>query len=420
LAARKKTKQRSRAGRSFSLLAAFFGLTASGALVWMAANGRFDGWEKKSWADIGSEIRGWLQPSRAASAARNSQTTSNLPANHAQAPSTRATNRVVAMETNAPRLMAIQTNKVVLANPDLQKKKSEDDMIGPKESGSRPVRSLLEAQIALARLGISSGCIDGAFGSQTRRALEAFQRNEKLSISGELDAATKERLLVEEPLFIQYTVSESDLKRLLPVSGTWLGKSEQPRLDYENILELVAEKGRAHAGFIKKLNPAVNWASVSAGAEIKIPRIDDPAPREKAAFIRIQLGNKTLEAFDRSTNLLAHFPCSIARKVEKRPVGSLSVVKLAQNPNYVFDPAVFPESPEAKTITRKLILPPGPNNPVGTAWIGLDRPGYGIHGSPKPEEIGRTESHGCFRLANWNAEHLLQLVWSGLPVVVEP
>jgi lipoprotein-anchoring transpeptidase ErfK/SrfK len=101
-------------------------------------------------------------------------------------------------------------------------------------------------------------------------------------------------------------------------------------------------------------------------------------------------------------------------------VGVLSVIKLAEDPNYVFNPEMFPESPEAKTITRKLVLPPGPNNPVGTAWIGLDRPGYGIHGSPKPEEIGRSESHGCFRLANWNAEHLLQLVWAGLPVHVEP
>jgi len=69
---------------------------------------------------------------------------------------------------------------------------------------------------------------------------------------------------------------------------------------------------------------------------------------------------------------------------------------------------------------RKLTLPPGPNNPVGTAWIGLDRPGYGIHGTPRPEEVGRTESHGCFRLANWNAEHLARLVRSGIPVEVEP
>jgi lipoprotein-anchoring transpeptidase ErfK/SrfK len=93
---------------------------------------------------------------------------------------------------------------------------------------------------------------------------------------------------------------------------------------------------------------------------------------------------------------------------------------VVHDPNYTFDPAVFPESEEARNLGRKLIIPPGPNNPVGVAWIGLDRPGYGIHGTPNPEQVGRTESHGCFRLANWDARALLGLVRVGLPVVVEP
>ena len=92
----------------------------------------------------------------------------------------------------------------------------------------------------------------------------------------------------------------------------------------------------------------------------------------------------------------------------------------ALNPNYVFDPDNFPESAEARELNRKLIVPPGPNNPVGTVWIGLDKPGYGIHGTPHPEQVGRTESHGCFRLANWNAEFLLRLVNVGTTVLVEP
>ena len=85
-----------------------------------------------------------------------------------------------------------------------------------------------------------------------------------------------------------------------------------------------------------------------------------------------------------------------------------------------FDPAVFPESAEGKELGRRLIIPPGPNNPVGLAWIGLDRPGYGMHGTPDPEKVGRTESHGCFRLANWDAVALLGLVKIGMPVLVEP
>jgi lipoprotein-anchoring transpeptidase ErfK/SrfK len=84
------------------------------------------------------------------------------------------------------------------------------------------------------------------------------------------------------------------------------------------------------------------------------------------------------------------------------------------------DPELFPESAELQAIGHKLILQPGPNNPVGVAWIGLDKTGYGIHGTPIPEQVGRTESHGCFRLANWDAEYLMRLVWVGMPVLVEP
>jgi lipoprotein-anchoring transpeptidase ErfK/SrfK len=96
------------------------------------------------------------------------------------------------------------------------------------------------------------------------------------------------------------------------------------------------------------------------------------------------------------------------------------VAVLVPDPDYTFDPEIFTESEEGRQLGRRLRIPPGPNNPVGLAWIGLDRSGYGIHGTPDPEKVGRTESHGCFRLANWNARLLLELAWIGLPVVVEP
>jgi len=284
----------------------------------------------------------------------------------------------------------------------------------------QPVRSLLEAQIALARRAISPGSIDGAVGSQTRAALAAFQRSQKLIQSSTLDTNTRTQLTIEAPLLTDYTVTTNDLARLQPLGKTWLAKSEQSALEYETILELVAEKGHAHPALIQKLNPEVNWQDVVPGTLLKIPDIEYPEPDGKAAFIVIHLSGKFLEAFDAETNLLAHFPCSIAAKVEKRPVGELHVAVIAPNPNYTFDPAVFAESPEAQAIGHKLILPPGPNNPVGVAWIGLDKPGYGMHGTPGPEQVGRTESHGCFRLANWDAEYLVKLVWVGLPVEVVP
>ncbi len=284
----------------------------------------------------------------------------------------------------------------------------------------RPVRDVLEAQIALARRAISPGSIDGAIGSQTRAAIAAFQRSQNLFESGALDTNTRPLLTLDSPLLTNYVVTTNDLARLQQLGKTWLEKSQQTALDYETILELVAEKAHSHPVLIEKLNPDVNWTNLPAGTILKIPDVNYPEPTDKAAFVIIHLSDKFLEAFDADTNLLAHFPCSIAAKVEKRPVGELHVIVVAPNPNYTVDPALFPESAELQALGHKLILPPGPNNPVGVAWIGLDKTGYGMHGTPNPEQVGRTESHGCFRLANWDAEYLLKLVWIGMPVEVVP
>ncbi len=288
----------------------------------------------------------------------------------------------------------------------------------PAPAWPRPVQNIFEAQLALVHQGISPGSLDGAIGSQTRAALAAFQQKQNLPLTGELDATTKARLLLDAEPCATYAVTSNDLARLQPVAPDWLGKSQQTALDYETILELVAEKSFSHPNFIRRLNPSINWTNIAVGTVLQLPAAAYPDASVKAAFVRIHLSGKTLEAFDAGTNLLVHFPCSIARRVEKRPVGELHVVVVAPNPNYTFDPEVFPESPEAQQLKRKLILPPGPNSPVGVAWIGLDRPGYGIHGTPHPEEVGRTESHGCFRLANWNAEYLLRIIAIGTPVYV--
>ena len=283
-----------------------------------------------------------------------------------------------------------------------------------------PVENTLEAQLALDRRGISAGSLDGKIGSQTRAAMRAFQQQQRIAATGELDATTKSRLFLTAPPLTRYTVTTDDLARLQPVGETWLAKSQQNALDYETILELVAEQSHAHPALIQQVNPGADWTNLIAGMVLHVPDARREAPAGKAAFMIISLSGKTLEAFDAETNLVVHFPCSIARQVEKRPVGELHVVVVATNPNYTFDPALFSESPEAQQSPTKLVVPPGPNNPVGLAWIGLDKPGYGIHGTPGPEQVGRTESHGCFRLANWNAEYLVKFVWIGMPVRVEP
>lgn len=288
------------------------------------------------------------------------------------------------------------------------------------DAPGQPVTSWLEAQVALARLGISCGPIDGVGGLQSAAALQAFQADRDLPATGALDEATRAQLVLTSPALTQTTLTREDLARLQPLSPTWLGKSQQSALDYETALELVAERGHASQALIRRLNPAVDWTQPPAGAVLTLPAVGQVKPAAAVAHLHIYLGAHVLEARDANGGLVVHFPVSIARMAEKRPEGELHVTVAIPNPNYTFDPDVFPESAEGRELGRKLVLPPGPNNPVGVAWIGLDRPGYGIHGTPSPEQVGRTESHGCFRLANWDAQTLLDLVWVGLPVVVDP
>lgn len=284
----------------------------------------------------------------------------------------------------------------------------------------RPVESVLELQIELHRRGFSCGSIDGVAGAQTTAALRSLQRALSLRDSGILDRETREVVQLTDAALTEHVFSETELAALRPLPDTWLGKSQVPDLAYSSALELAAERYRASPRLLQRLNPGVDWTAIVAGQAVKVPAIGPVTVPGRAALVSIRLEARELAVSDPEGRVIAHFPVSIARYVEKRPLGELRVVVAIPNPNYTFDPAVFPESAEGRELGRKLILPPGPNNPVGRVWIGLDRPGYGIHGTPDPEKVGRTESHGCFRLANWDALTLLKLVWVGMPVEVAP
>lgn len=284
----------------------------------------------------------------------------------------------------------------------------------------RPVASVFEAQVELHRRGFSCGSIDGVMGPQTAAALRAWQRREGLRETGVLDPATAGALQLRAPALQSHAFTATELAELEPLATTWLGKSQQARLAYATALEQVAERYRASPRFLQRLNPGTDWQRILPAMTVTVPAAERVRRERPAAALTIYLAARELQAVDAAGRVIAHFPVSIARSVEKRPVGRLHVTVVIPDPNYTFDPAVFPESAEARQLGRRLILGAGPNNPVGRAWVGLDRPGYGIHGTPEPEKVGRTESHGCFRLANWDALTLLDLVRVGTPVYVEP
>jgi len=287
---------------------------------------------------------------------------------------------------------------------------------------------IAEMQIALDRRCFSPGCIDDRVGPQTRAALRAWQTAHDQPVSGMFDEATTTALKLDVPAFVNYEITTNDFARLGRAPESWRERAAHESLPFQTILELVAEKFHASQRFIRELNPRVPWETLNSPTNAVVPNVEVAAELAKADQVRINLAQKWLTVYDREGKLCAFFPCSIGSDKMKRPVGDLQIVAFAPNPNYTFDPKVFPESAEARTITSKLIIPPGPNNPVGTMWLSIGRApgnegpplsGYGIHGTPKPEDIGRTESHGCFRLSNWNVERLGQMIAVGTPVIVE-
>lgn len=284
----------------------------------------------------------------------------------------------------------------------------------------RPVANAVELQIALARLGFSPGSIDGSSGTQTRQALEAFQKSRDLPITGQLDEATSKVLRIEDPTHADFQISASAFSKISPPPESWRARGDMPFMGYHSMLEMVAERAAAHPDYIRAINPAVQWDALRPAARVRVPLVPPVRLSEPVGAIHIFLSVRKLQAYGSSGELRFHAPVSIARDVAKRPVGELRVKVRVDGPNYTFNPNILTAAAEREGITEKFIIQPGPNNPVGTVWLGLDRPSYGIHGTPAPEQVGRTESSGCFRLANWNAETLLHATAVGTPVYVHP
>jgi lipoprotein-anchoring transpeptidase ErfK/SrfK len=288
----------------------------------------------------------------------------------------------------------------------------------PLDSNILDTERIAAYQVALERIHFSCGFIDGDQGMRTQRMLRAFQTSRGLPVTGFLDQPTRDAIGEPGEPFLTYTVTADDVASIMPKPQTWIAKSKATRLGYNDIWEMLAEKFHCTRAYLKDLNRGVT--TPVAGTEVIGPKVYPAARIPQAASLRIILSETSLEALDASGKIIAFFPCSIAKDKNKRPHGLLTVKVVDPHPDYTFDPALFADAAKAEGITHKMTIPPGPRNPVGTTWVGLSLPGYGIHGTPDPEAISRTQSHGCFRLANWNAEKVLKMVHVGTPVDVEP
>lgn len=288
----------------------------------------------------------------------------------------------------------------------------------------------LALQICLDREGFSCNTIDGQWGTKTRRALECYCRDRNLPIPSSPEAAYETLFADSGDLFCISEVTAADLSAIVRMPTTPAEKAKLPKMGYGSIKEMFAERGHLSQRALERMNPGVDWANVQAGLKLVIPRFPSMqeelsvwpkgrrnAPRRpEAALVRVSLSRCEISVFDANRRQIAFFPCSIARdKAKLPPQGELKIVGPIANPNYTYAPDFVPRGQKA----QKYVFPGGPRCPVGIAWLGLNLPGYGIHGTPRPESIGNAESHGCFRLANWNAARLYAFCKPGTKVVIE-
>jgi lipoprotein-anchoring transpeptidase ErfK/SrfK len=269
---------------------------------------------------------------------------------------------------------------------------------------------VLEAQILLDRHHHSPGVIDGRQGSNTRRAVRAFEAAEGLPTDGILDAEVMKRLRASssEPLLADYTVTKEDISKLVDVPDGMEAQAKLDHLGFETAAEALAEKFHMSQAFLEGLNPDATFA---AGETIKVVRPGKDELGSKVTRIEVDKGRSEVRAFDEGGKLLASYPGTIGSDRFPSPNGSMEVRAVAPAPNYYFDPSGRDWGPD-----KRLTIAAGPNNPVGGTWIDLTKEGYGIHGSPDPRLIGKTASHGCVRLTNWDAAELGSAVQQGTTV----
>ena len=296
-------------------------------------------------------------------------------------------------------------------------------LIGTAQQQAPPeVNGILAAQIMLDRAGFSPGEIDGKAGRNLQRALVAFQQANRLRASGAADPDTWTALSNRaggQPAVVSYLISEEDLAGpFANVPADLMAQAKLEALGYASPLESLAEKFHSKPSLLQELNPGATFDA--AGTRILVPNIaaiDPLAPvpgTTPDATIVVSKATSALTVVDASGAVLFYAPVTTGSRHDPLPLGKSKVTGVQRMPAFHYNPDLFWDAEPSHSKAR---IAPGPNNPVGTVWIDLTKPHYGIHGTPEPARIGHVESHGCVRLTNWDANRVALWARPGLQVV---
>jgi peptidoglycan hydrolase-like protein with peptidoglycan-binding domain len=319
--------------------------------------------------------------------------------------------------------------------------KTSNGWVAPGTPGSPIKGELFHAQVLLDMAGFSPGVIDGRAGSSLKEAIRGFQEANGLQASGELDGPTRSALLKQgRPSTIMVKLTPDDVGGpfTYPFPKKYEDQAKLPALGYRNMLEKLAERYHTTPETIVALNGPDK--EIGPGEELRLPNVvpasrDYAGVNEKRAQLLAALNVNGQEpqgdyiVVDKSEGLLkvykgefpansdkidgqlvAQFPVTTGSSHDPLPLGNWKTTTYSFLPPFNFQPDLFWDVSDDKAEQK---LAPGPNGPVGVAWLDLNKEHYGIHGTSEPQTIGKTQSHGCLRLTNWDVMRLSLMLKPG-------
>ena len=339
-----------------------------------------------------------------------------------------------------PITATLSLSLMLAAGASAQQSKPAKAWVAPGTPGSPIDGTVFHAQVLLGAAGFSTGVIDGKEGMSFKAAVRGFQQSRGLPTSGELDGATRRALLEQSrPSTINVKLTNVDIggDYVYPFPKKPEGQSKLKFASYRNMLEEVAERYHTTPDTIVALNGPT--ALIGIGQTLRLPNVSPTSTDYQGSplkdeyrtwFVKLNVeanvpqgtsiivdkSERQLKVMDDSDRLIAQFPVTTGSQHDPLPLGTWKIPTFSFLPPFHYQPDLFWDVDDSKD---EKMLPPGPNGLVGVAWLDLSKEHYGIHGTPEPQTIGRTESHGCIRMTNWDVLRLSRMVKPGVKAVFQ-